>query len=156
MISETPVSVEDLFTCQNCGECCQGFGGTYVSPKNIKDIALYLDLPVEHVQETYCRPSGKKLVIAQKVDGYCVFWDKHCTIHPVKPRMCRAWPFINNILLAPGNWRLMATACPGIKPEVPESVLLACVRRELARIDTQNEGLPQPTITRQSSEKQSS
>lgn len=137
MTSEKAVSGADIFDCENCGACCQGFGGTYVTRKNIEDIAEYLSIDPETTSEKYCRPSGKKTVLAQKADGYCIFWDKNCTIHPVKPRMCRAWPFIQNVLREPENWAVMANSCPGIKPGVPESALIACVRKEIALLDKQ-------------------
>jgi uncharacterized protein len=135
MISEKPVSGDDIFSCKNCGECCQGFGGTYVTPENIQNIAAYLGIHTEHLIKEYCRPSGSKTVLAQKPDGYCVFWDKNCTIHPVKPRMCRAWPFIQNILKEPGNWGVMANSCPGMKPDIPEPILIARVQKEIGRLD---------------------
>ncbi|MFO8112126.1 MAG: YkgJ family cysteine cluster protein [Desulfosalsimonadaceae bacterium] len=142
MTSDAPVSGADIFECQNCGRCCCGFGGTYVTPQNIAEIADYLGLDSEQVRKDFCAPSGKKTVLAQKPDGYCVFWDEKCTIHPVKPRMCRAWPFIENVLRAPENWHIMADSCPGIKPGVSESTLVACVRHELARLDAHNAILP--------------
>ena len=31
----------DIFECRQCGDCCKGFGGTYVTKQNIVDIAAY-------------------------------------------------------------------------------------------------------------------
>lgn len=143
MISDaSSIRGSDIFECKNCGDCCQGFGGTYVTQKNIVDIAAYLQMDPERILAEYCVSSGQKTVLAQKPDGFCVFWDKKCTIHPVKPRMCRAWPFIENILKAPENWDIMATACPGIKPDVARPALVACVRNEIERLEKHNVILP--------------
>lgn len=142
MTSDGPATGTDIFECRNCGKCCRGFGGTYVTRRNIKDIAAFLNLDIDRVLADYCTSSGKKTVLAQKPDGYCVFWDKNCTIHPVKPRMCRAWPFIENILRAPENWQIMANSCPGINPDVSGSTLIACVRKELSRLEDPNAILP--------------
>jgi hypothetical protein len=70
--------------------------------------------------------------LAQAENGYCVFWkDKICTIHPVKPRMCKAWPFIPNVLKDPQNWLIMAGFCPGIRTDITPSEIVACVRRQI-------------------------
>ncbi len=142
MTSEAPIRGADIFECRNCGKCCQGFGGTYVTEQNIEQIAAYLRIEPDRVRSDYCASSGRKTVLGQKKDGYCVFWDEKCTIHPVKPRMCRAWPFIESIIRQPENWDIMANACPGIKPDVAKPDLVACVRREIERLEKHNVILP--------------
>jgi len=139
MISDD-VTAEALFVCEQCGECCRGFGGTYVTARDLSRISAYTGISETILLESYCEPSGKKIVLGRKPDGYCVFWDRICTIHPVKPRMCRAWPFIEGVLRVPGNWRIMADACPGIRAESPESAVIACVREQLAELDRNAEG----------------
>lgn len=127
------VTADDLFQCQTCGECCTGFGGTYVTEKDIENIAGFIGVTPAAFLETYCRMSGGKPLIASGPDGKCVFFDpeRQCTIHSVKPKMCRAWPFIENLLRAPGNWALMAQACPGIRTGFTAEQIQACVRKEL-------------------------
>ena len=121
-----------LFSCRQCGDCCKGYGGTYVSEQDIEAISRYIGTQPQYFIERYCDMSGKRPLLAQKEDGYCIFWDQLCTIHPVKPRMCRAWPFIESILLDPRNWRIMADSCPGIRADVPLQQVEQCVRRILA------------------------
>jgi Fe-S-cluster containining protein len=113
-----PVDVSDFFQCTQCGICCKGYGGTYVDEPDIAAIADYLTLPIKIVREKCCAPSGKRLVLAQRNDGYCIFWEQLCTIHPVKPLMCRRWPFIPSLLVDITNWQIMADSCPGIRPDV--------------------------------------
>lgn len=134
MISD-PVTADALFECGKCGDCCRGFGGTYVTRMDIDNIAAYTCISLKIILEKYCERSGSRIVLGRKEDGYCIFWDGLCTIHPVKPRMCRAWPFIENVLRAPENWRVMAEACPGIRPDFPESAVVSCVREKLAELD---------------------
>ena len=130
------MSCNDLFECIQCGECCKGFGGTYVSPGDIEALAGYLEISAETVRETYCAPSGSRLVLAQGADGYCIFCkDKRCSIHPVKPRMCRAWPFIEGVLADVANWDAMAASCPGMKTGHPPEKILSCTAAALARLD---------------------
>ncbi len=121
-----------VFECQQCGECCKGFGGTYVSDADIRAIAEYLGEDLQGFTDRYCQPSGSRWVLAQAEDGYCVFCqDRRCRIHPVKPRMCRQWPFISSVLQDIGNWYIMANFCPGMRTDLPESAIVDAVRQAL-------------------------
>ncbi len=122
-----------LFACRQCGECCRGYGGTYLSDEDIEAICRHIGMQTQHFVDRYCSLSGKRPLLAQKEDGYCVFWDQLCTIHPVKPRMCRAWPFIGSILVDPQNWWIMAGSCPGMRTDVTVQQVEQCARRILAQ-----------------------
>jgi Fe-S-cluster containining protein len=129
-----PLTPQDIFNCKQCGDCCKGFGGTYVSLEDVQAIAAFIHIDPEIFLKSYCQLSGKKPVLAQAENGYCVFWkDRICTIHPVKPRMCKAWPFIPNVVKDPQNWHIMAGVCPGIRTDVTPSEIVACVRRQIDR-----------------------
>jgi Fe-S-cluster containining protein len=127
------VKPSDIFKCRQCGECCKGYGGTFVTEKEIKAIVDYLNTDPESFVDNYCRVSGGKAVLAQGRNAYCVFWDGLCTIHPVKPRMCRNWPFIKSVLVDITNWHIMAELCPGIRTDFPDNVIKECVRKELTK-----------------------
>ena len=120
---------EALFECHMCGDCCRGYGGTYVSLSDIRAIAAYLKIDPADFKERYCRRSGSRYVIAQADNGYCIFWDQLCRIHPVKPRMCRNWPFIDAVLKDVANWRIMGASCPGIRTDLPDAVIQRTVER---------------------------
>ena len=137
MASETSpgkaLNASDIFQCRQCGECCRGFGGTLLTETDVQVIADYLDMAPDSFVRNCCVESGSGLVLAQGEDGYCRFAENAlCGIHPVKPRMCRAWPFIEGVLRDPGNWQIMAGACPGIRTDVSEEDLVRVVRGELA------------------------
>ena len=121
-----------IFQCKQCGECCKGYGGTYITEKDINAISGLLDIDPEYFVKTYCQFSGGKPVLAQGENGYCIFWDKLCTIHGVKPRMCREWPFIEPVLADINNWEIMAGSCPGIRTDVPDDMIKACVEKTIA------------------------
>ena len=127
------VTPSDIFKCRQCGECCKGYGGTFVTEKEIKAIVDYLNIDPEHFVDKYCQVSGGKSVLAQDRNAYCVFWDGLCTIHPVKPRMCRNWPFIKSVLVDINNWHIMAALCPGIRTDFPDSAIKECIRKELTK-----------------------
>jgi len=124
-------SPADLFSCTQCGECCKGYGGTYVTDSDIRNIAMYIGSDPETFVADYCQMSGSRPVLRQGENGFCVFFDGLCTIHPVKPRMCRAWPFIPGVLADVQNWHIMAASCPGMRTCFPDSVIRQCVAREL-------------------------
>lgn len=128
-----PINTEDIFKCRQCGVCCKGYGGTFLSEKEIEKIAAYTHTDSKKFVENYCQISGKKTILAQAGDMYCIFWDGLCTIHPVKPRMCKAWPFIESVLIDINNWYIMASLCPGIRTDVPNSIIKECVAEELSK-----------------------
>jgi Fe-S-cluster containining protein len=133
------ISIDNLFKCTQCGDCCKGFGGTYLTDEESQAIADYIETPVNQFVERYCAPSGRRLVLAQGKDAYCVFYSGNCTIHPVKPRMCREWPFIPSILVDIGNWYIMANSCPGMRRDVEEKRLYEYLHATI---------IPQPPSTK--------
>ncbi|MDM8515222.1 YkgJ family cysteine cluster protein [Desulfobacterales bacterium HSG16] len=124
----TKAKPSDIFECTLCGECCKGYGGTYVTPADIEAIAAYINEDPKLFIDRCCQLSGNRYVLAQNENGVCMFWDSLCTIHPVKPRMCRAWPFINSVLIDTDNWHMMAGSCPGMRTDVPNHLIAECVR----------------------------
>ncbi|MFZ2632426.1 MAG: YkgJ family cysteine cluster protein [Desulfosalsimonadaceae bacterium] len=128
------VQPEDLFECRKCGDCCKGFGGTYVTPADILNIAQFIGTSPDTFVRDYCQMSGGLPVLAQKKDLYCVFWDevKLCSIHPVKPRMCKAWPFIESVVVDPANWEIMSGSCPGIRTDYPLHIVQQVVQKMLS------------------------
>ncbi len=128
------ITPADIFNCQKCGDCCLGYGGTFVTEEDIENIAGYIHADPQCFVKQYCQMSGSRPVLAQGENGYCVFWDGECTIHPVKPRMCRSWPFINGVLMDVENWYVMAASCPGIRTDIPADIVKSCVQEELDRM----------------------
>jgi Fe-S-cluster containining protein len=123
-----------------CGECCNGYGGTFVSKREISRISRYLGIDPESFLKDYCSWSGKRPLIKSTESGYCVFWDESCTIHIVKPRMCRIWPFIDTMVLEPANWAAVQSVCPGVLKDIDEDDLAECVRRVGAQYEREWEG----------------
>ena len=117
-----------LFQCRQCGQCCKGYGGTYLTENDIERISGHIDVDPAKFVAQFCNLSGKRPLLAQREDKYCIFWDQICTIHPVKPLMCRKWPFLESILSDPANWLIMSDSCPGIHTEVDPKTLIRFVR----------------------------
>ncbi len=119
---------ENIFECKKCGECCKGYGGTFVTATDLEAIFEFTGIPLDRLTKDYCQRSGKNKVLAQGKDGYCIFRKEElCSIHPVKPRMCRAWPFIESVIKDPQNWHVMAGVCPGMRTDVDAQTIITCV-----------------------------
>ncbi|MCG8614599.1 MAG: YkgJ family cysteine cluster protein [Desulfobacterales bacterium] len=131
------LTARDIFECRLCGQCCNGFGGTYISRSDIENIAAFINANPATFVETYCDMSGSRPVLTLNDKGTCIFFDpdKQCTIHPVKPYMCRAWPYIKTIIKNPENWDIMANSCPGMKKGVPHRDLQRIVSLEKEKLD---------------------
>jgi hypothetical protein len=106
-----------VFQCQQCGDCCAGRGGIFVKPDDVEAMAALLALSVPEFCRLYMEASamGPRLTVA---DGVCVFLMPGglCRVHPVKPFICRQWPFLPAILMDPDELEHAKTACPGIAP----------------------------------------
>ncbi|UCH21047.1 MAG: YkgJ family cysteine cluster protein [Deltaproteobacteria bacterium] len=122
-----------IFKCQKCGDCCKGYGGAFLTRKEIQVIADNIDADPRSFVAKYCQLSGDKPVLAQGPNGYCIFWDKDCKIHAVKPRACKQWPFIKSVLIDVNNWHIMAGVCPGMRTDVRDSAIAACVKKEIEK-----------------------
>jgi len=130
-----------VFICQECGQCCYGFGGTYVSDEDIQKIAKYVQTDSKTFVEKYCVLSGSRWVLRQRSDGYCMFEKgKRCDIHPVKPKMCREWPHIKSVLVDIQNWQIMAGFCLGMQKDATEKEIRAEVIFEMKK---RNEKIPE-------------
>ena len=125
---------DDIFTCTTCGACCRGFGGTVLEAEDIQRISEFLGVSKSELIDSWCVIRGRRVYPAQKADGFCVFHaDGLCDIHPVKPAMCRRWPFIDSVLVDVQNWRSMASVCPGMRVDLADDVIRKTVAHEIER-----------------------
>jgi uncharacterized protein len=106
-----------VFQCQQCGDCCAGRGGIMVKPDEVKAMAALLALPVAEFNRRFVEDSalGPRLAVA---DGVCVFLMAGglCRVHPVKPFICRQWPFLPALLMDADELEHAKGACPGLNP----------------------------------------
>jgi uncharacterized protein len=104
-----------VFQCQQCGDCCAGRGGIFVKPEEVEQMAAQLGLPGLEFCRRYVEasPLGPRLTTE---NGVCVFLlaGNLCRVHPVKPLICRQWPFLPALLVDPDELEHAKGACPGI------------------------------------------
>jgi uncharacterized protein len=107
----------DRFECTQCGTCCQGEGGIYLSSEEIHNIAGFLNLSSEIFLNDFCLVKNGKIYIHVREDGYCHFSrEGRCSIHGVKPSPCRQWPFFRPMLTDQTNWETARSSCPALAP----------------------------------------
>jgi hypothetical protein len=126
---ETAEKNRPVFECQQCGDCCVGRGGIYVKPQEAEEIAAFLSLDLEGFILRYMEdsPQGPRLGVR---DGVCIFVeDNRCRVHPVKPFICRQWPFFPALLLDQEELEYAKGACPGIAPDCTHEDFIEAARR---------------------------
>jgi hypothetical protein len=106
-----------LFECTQCGTCCQGEGGIFLTEEDIERISGFLKITEEDFLKGYCLKKNGKTYIHVRPDGYCHFSREGlCTIHEVKPEPCRRWPFFPPMLVDQANWETARNSCPALAP----------------------------------------
>jgi len=90
-------------------------------------MAALLGLTGEEFSRRYVEasPLGPRLTVAD--NGSCVFLlaGNLCRVHPVKPFICRQWPFLPVLLVEPDELEHAKGACPGINPDCSHADFVA-------------------------------
>jgi len=103
------------FACTGCGACCTGAPGTvYMSSGDIRAAAIFLSLSERAFIRLYLYPFRDSYSIRESIGGSCLFYDRGCTIYPVRPLQCLTFPFWTRNLRSEKTWTQVASHCPGI------------------------------------------
>lgn len=105
------------FECRMCGHCCHGEGGIIMSAKDRKRLAEHLGIGIEEMLARYAQLTNGKYNLKTGDDGYCIFYDNGCAVHPGRPDICRAWPFFRGNLVDSLSWEMIQEYCPGVNPD---------------------------------------
>lgn len=105
-----------VFTCRQCGQCCQGSGGIVLSARDLDRLAAHFNIDVDAVTEQFALKSNSRHKIRQSPDGFCIFFKQGqgCLIHSVKPDVCRAWPYFRGNLEDGISFEMAREYCIGI------------------------------------------
>jgi Fe-S-cluster containining protein len=113
-----PKASRQVFQCRQCGDCCHGRGGIFLTPQEAAEMAGHLSLPLEEFLRRFVEvsPSGPCVTTT---NGVCALLgeDNRCRVHPVKPFICRQWPFLPVLLADAEELEQAKGACPGIDPD---------------------------------------
>ena len=110
------------FCCSQCGRCCTGSPGyTWVSPDEIKAIALFLGISEEDFSKKYLRRVGQRYSLLEDPQNYdCIFLeDKRCRIYSTRPKQCSSYPWWPENLNSPESWEAAKKYCEGINDDAP-------------------------------------
>ena len=110
-------TLEEIFTCQRCGYCCQGETTVSLDEDDQRRMVQALGLSREEVRERYWRVTGS-VVQMKVVDGHCIFYDQGCTVHQGRPWRCAQWPLHPSMLSDQNNFETIKASCPGINQEI--------------------------------------
>ena len=116
----TGESQDGIFQCRMCGRCCEGHGGIVVSPGDVARLSGFLHLASEEFVARYGERTGGKVKIRAGDADCCIFFTRGegCTVHEVKPAVCRAWPYFRGNIVDSESLGLAKAFCPGISPHV--------------------------------------
>jgi len=135
------MSVKKVFECRQCGTCCRGRGGIYLTFDRAKEAAALLGLSVEEFSARFTEPQYGLLSIKTDAEGYCLMLDREtglCRIHQAKPPMCRDWPFFHGLLQDRQVFEEAKAACPGIDPESSWEEFKAWHKEKIGKMPPQN------------------
>lgn len=85
-----------------------------MTPGELTAMAALLGLAAEDFSARYLitTPLGPQLASR---DGSCIMQEGAlCRVHPVKPKICREWPFLPALLNHADEFEAAKGACPGL------------------------------------------
>ena len=108
-----------VFDCRMCGHCCEGEGGIVISPKDLTRLHEGMNLGQQAFLDTYAILRNGKWQVKTGEDGNCIFFraGQGCSVHAIKPDVCRAWPFFRGNMVDTESLHLAKEFCPGIRPD---------------------------------------
>ncbi|MCS6953655.1 MAG: YkgJ family cysteine cluster protein [Bryobacterales bacterium] len=116
------------FACQpGCTACCRATGFVYLTEDDLRRAAAWLKMSPSEFETRYVYRTRRRLRLRKPPGSQCPFLrEDGCSIHPVKPTQCRAYPFWPELVSSRTAWRQAAKLCPGIGagPIVPLSSVL--------------------------------
>lgn len=104
------------FGCTDCGACCGGAPGRVrLSETEVEAISEFRKQSADdfRVSETRVVDGGR--LLRERGNGDCVlFENSRCSVHPVKPKQCRLYPFWFKNVRGEAAWHKTREECPGI------------------------------------------
>jgi Fe-S-cluster containining protein len=110
------------FGCTRCGACCRRPGVVFLSWQEAQAIAAHLSnglRPAEDFLGILWQDEGDGSLAIDVPDGEAcpLLGPEGCTVQPVKPAQCAAYPFWPEIVSRRGAWKYEAKRCEGIGPQ---------------------------------------
>lgn len=112
-------SPRNCFSCRRCGHCCTGRGGIIIGPRDLPRLADFFRVSEREFLNLHTETLGGKPMLRTGPDGACIFFQpgRGCTVHVVRPDVCRAWPYFRGNLVDAVSYAMAKEDCPGISPD---------------------------------------
>ncbi len=108
------------FDCRRCGDCCLGRGGVRLNEEEAARAAAFLGMGLDEFVRAFLVPGAPPWDIGCGESSRCLFSrpDGLCRIHPVKPKICRDWPYLPGPLAVESAFLEAKSACPGLSRDL--------------------------------------
>jgi Fe-S-cluster containining protein len=117
-----------VFSCRQCGECCRGEKGILVTAAELTAMAAHLGLAAADFAALYLVETPLGTQLASR-NGSCILQtDGLCQVHPVKPRICREWPYLSALLQHADEFEAAKEACPGLAADAGHEEFIQAAR----------------------------
>ncbi len=106
------------FECTGCGKCCTGAPGyVWVNAAEIEALARHLGVSLADFAKRFVRRVVTRYSLRERRGGDCVLFEegRGCTVHPVRPRQCRTFPFWPENLRSSTAWQELRAECEGLE-----------------------------------------
>lgn len=98
------------FRCRRCGACCRIEGFVRLTDADVGAMAAHLGVGEDDFIGRFADIAAdrRSLVLKDRADGACVMLgdDNRCRVYPVRPKMCRTFPYewinVNSYGYCPG------------------------------------------------------
>jgi uncharacterized protein len=103
------------FTCTRCGNCCRGPGYVWVDEDEMTVLARHLEMDIAEFEAVYTRKVGRGRSLRDQGNDDCIFFaeGQGCLVYEARPRQCRTWPFWEQNVDSPHDWKQTQKRCPG-------------------------------------------
>lgn len=108
------------FQCTRCSRCCRHDSGyVFLSNRDIQLLCKHFSLSKHDFIQKYCQKVdfgfATRISLKEKDNFDCLFWeDGACSVYPVRPLQCRAYPFWSHQIATPQQWQELKDECPGV------------------------------------------
>lgn len=104
------------FQCQSgCVKCCEEKGFVYLGEDDVARIAEFLRMTMAEFEQRHIYRTKHQRRLRKPRNAECPFLSESgCTIHPVKPAQCLAFPIWPEIVESKKELAKTARRCPGI------------------------------------------
>lgn len=109
-----------------------------LTAKDQQRLAGHLGISLEDFLAAHTDGKAGKIRLGVREDGFCLFFQDGCGVHPARPDVCRAWPFFRGNLLDASSWELALEYCAGINPRLTHEQF---VRQGLESLKQQDVGV---------------